>query len=62
MFIKGMFILICCSLSPEWLGNINKTIPVHKKINIASCNSFCCPEQVGMELFHTNKTHNNRPF
>lgn len=32
MFSKGRVILICCSLSPNWLGNINKTIHAHQKI------------------------------
>lgn len=31
MFSKGRVILICCSLSPNWLGNINKTIQADQK-------------------------------
>lgn len=32
MFSKGRVILICCSLLPNWLGNINKTIKAYQKI------------------------------
>ena len=36
MFFKGRVILICCSLSPVWLGNINKMIPVNLVLTTSS--------------------------